>query len=198
MRSDLRSLRERIRQVEAGGHRDTPLRRAYNRKLRAHRTQTLRGGGLNLDDLERLSDGDVWSGDLTNQQQITKHFTLYKNCILARHDKPGKPGNQVETMVVFHAPESTNKSGSLTFVDSNGKLHEFTNHVSLEVVKLFRDHSILGIISKLPLMVNHKLHNNMVRFYTRMEEHRFELSNKLSKLEERLSSLETNQENNSQ
>ena len=39
MRSDLRSLRERIRQVEAGGHRDTPLRRAYNRKLRA-----LKGG----------------------------------------------------------------------------------------------------------------------------------------------------------
>ena len=30
MRSDLRALRERIRQVEAGGHRDTPLRRAYN------------------------------------------------------------------------------------------------------------------------------------------------------------------------
>ena len=43
MRSELRSLRERIRQVEAGGHRDTPLRRAYNHKLRAHRS--LRGGG---------------------------------------------------------------------------------------------------------------------------------------------------------
>ena len=43
MRSELRSLRERIRQVEAGGHRDTPLRRAYNRKLRAYRV--LRGGG---------------------------------------------------------------------------------------------------------------------------------------------------------
>ena len=43
MRSDLRSLRERIRQVEAGGHRDTPLRRAYNSKIRAHRS--LRGGG---------------------------------------------------------------------------------------------------------------------------------------------------------
>ena len=43
MRSELRALRERIRQVEAGGHRDTPLRRAYNRKLRAYRV--LRGGG---------------------------------------------------------------------------------------------------------------------------------------------------------
>ena len=43
MRSDLRSLRERIRQVEAGGHRDTPLRRAYNHKLRAHKG--LKGGG---------------------------------------------------------------------------------------------------------------------------------------------------------
>ena len=43
MRSNLRALRERIRQVEAGGHRDTPLRRAYNHKLRAYRV--LRGGG---------------------------------------------------------------------------------------------------------------------------------------------------------
>ena len=43
MRSELRALRERIRQVEAGGHRDTPLRRAYNRKLRAHKG--LKGGG---------------------------------------------------------------------------------------------------------------------------------------------------------
>ena len=43
MRSNLRALRERIRQVEAGGHRDTPLRRAYNRKLRA--LKGLKGGG---------------------------------------------------------------------------------------------------------------------------------------------------------
>ena len=43
MRSDLRALRERIRQVEAGGHRDTPLRRAYNHKLRA--LKGLKGGG---------------------------------------------------------------------------------------------------------------------------------------------------------
>ena len=43
MRSELRALRERIRQVEAGGHRDTPLRREYNHKLRAYRV--LRGGG---------------------------------------------------------------------------------------------------------------------------------------------------------
>ena len=43
MRSALRALRERIRQVEAGGHRDTPLRREYNHKLRAYRV--LRGGG---------------------------------------------------------------------------------------------------------------------------------------------------------
>ena len=43
MRSELRALRERIRQVEDGGHRDTLLRRAYNHKLRAHRT--LQGGG---------------------------------------------------------------------------------------------------------------------------------------------------------
>ena len=35
MRSNLRALHERIRQVEAGCHRDTPLRRAYNHKLGA-------------------------------------------------------------------------------------------------------------------------------------------------------------------
>ena len=47
MRTDLRALRERTRQVEAGGHRDTPLRRAYNRKLQAHRDRAahLSGGG---------------------------------------------------------------------------------------------------------------------------------------------------------
>ena len=39
MRSELRALRERIRQVEAGGHRATSLRREYNHKLRA-----LKGG----------------------------------------------------------------------------------------------------------------------------------------------------------
>ena len=56
MRSDLRSLRERIRQLEAGGHRDTPLRRAYNHKLRAHRS--LRGGGglPNEEEFNALND----------------------------------------------------------------------------------------------------------------------------------------------
>ena len=56
MRSNLRSLRERIRQVEAGGHRETPLRRAYNHKLRAHRS--LRGGGglPNEEEFNALND----------------------------------------------------------------------------------------------------------------------------------------------
>ena len=43
MRSDLRALRERIRHAEAGCHRDTPLRREYNRKLRALK---ISGGGM--------------------------------------------------------------------------------------------------------------------------------------------------------
>ena len=45
MRSDLRALREHIRQAEAGGHSDTALRRAfaYNHRLRAH--TGLKGGG---------------------------------------------------------------------------------------------------------------------------------------------------------
>ena len=42
MRLDLRALRERIREAEAGGHSDTPLRRAYNHKLRALK---IPGGG---------------------------------------------------------------------------------------------------------------------------------------------------------
>ena len=53
MRSELRALRERIRQVEAGGHRDTPLRRAYNHKLRAHKG--LKGGGdIGIGPLEEI------------------------------------------------------------------------------------------------------------------------------------------------
>ena len=58
MRSDLRSLRERIRQVEAGGHRDTPLRRAYNRKLRALK---ILGGGKNMEKVK--ADIDILYSD---------------------------------------------------------------------------------------------------------------------------------------
>ena len=59
MRSDLRSLRERIRQVEAGGHRDTPLRRAYNRKLRAHKGLKGGGGDIGIGPLEEIRDRDA-------------------------------------------------------------------------------------------------------------------------------------------
>ncbi len=51
MRSDLRALRERIRQVEAGGHRNTPLRREYNHTLRAHRSLAGGGGMINIHEL---------------------------------------------------------------------------------------------------------------------------------------------------
>ena len=54
MRSELRSLRERIRQVEAGGHRDTPLRRAYNRKLRA--LKILGGGMFTSNDMKSVKE----------------------------------------------------------------------------------------------------------------------------------------------
>ena len=55
MRSDLRSLRERIRQLEAGGHRDTPLRRAYNHKLRAHKGLKGGGGDIGIGPPKKLS-----------------------------------------------------------------------------------------------------------------------------------------------
>ena len=69
MRSDLRSLRERIRQVEAGGHRDTPLRRAYNRKLRALKGKCgaaaqISGGGPSVAQTES-NVTDVTEGDKT-------------------------------------------------------------------------------------------------------------------------------------
>lgn len=38
MRADLREIRERIREAEAARHRETSLRREYNRKLQVHRT----------------------------------------------------------------------------------------------------------------------------------------------------------------
>ena len=124
MRSDLRSLRERIRQVEAGGHRDTPLRREYNRKLRAHRT--LRGGGL-----EGLSI--AWEGKLTSNtghfgDEETTNYRLYNCGLFDRYSK--RETNKVsERMVVLFAPdpkELKNKS-KITFVDVNGNQHDFTN-----------------------------------------------------------------------
>ena len=63
MRSDLRSLRERIRQVEAGGHRDTPLRRAYNRKLRAHKGLKGGGGDIGIGPLEQITDCDDFKSE---------------------------------------------------------------------------------------------------------------------------------------
>ena len=56
MRSDPRALRERIRLAEASSHRDTPLRRAYNRKLRAHRTPRGGGGLPNEEEFNALND----------------------------------------------------------------------------------------------------------------------------------------------
>ena len=41
MRLDLRALRERIREAEAGGDSDTPLRRAYNHKLRHSKSRVV-------------------------------------------------------------------------------------------------------------------------------------------------------------
>ena len=135
MRTDLRSLRERIRQVEAGGHRDTPLRRAYNRKLRAHRS--LRGGGLdNLDGVDIEWEGSLtfnasfFSGSTkgTKKEEVTRNFKLYNCGVLEKYSKT-HPDMIDETMVVLFAPdpkELKNKS-KITFVDVNGNQHDFTN-----------------------------------------------------------------------
>ena len=87
MRSDLRALRERIRQVEAGGHRETPLRRAHNRKLRAH--QTLRGGsgwwGEGMDGVKL-----IWEGVLTLQRKSKndeRHIELYDSGVLVKNQR---------------------------------------------------------------------------------------------------------------
>ena len=98
MLSDPRALRERIRQVKAGGHRDTPLRRAYNRKLRAHRT--LRGG-----DLEGLSI--AWEGSLTFKMgrlgpTKTTNYRLY-NCGLFERYSTRETNKVSESMVVLFA-----------------------------------------------------------------------------------------------
>ena len=133
MRSDLRSLRERIRQVEAGGHRDTPLRRAYNRKLRAQRI--LRGGGKpNLP----ADSQHVWKGSLTYKQdsynpitgrkQKVRYFELYDCCLLNRYDENGSTFK--ESMVVLHAPDPVAVRGdnsTITFIDGNGKRHDLVN-----------------------------------------------------------------------
>ena len=52
--SELRALRERIRQIETGGHRVTPLRRAYNRKLRAYRGCKRDGGDIGIGPPEEI------------------------------------------------------------------------------------------------------------------------------------------------
>jgi len=71
MLSDLRSLRERIRQVEAGGHRDTPLRRAYNRKLRALK---ISGGGVFHNNNKDISSMKTDINFL--RSQVSFHSTL--------------------------------------------------------------------------------------------------------------------------
>ena len=70
MRSELRALRERIRQVEAGGHRDTPLRRAYNHKLRAHKGLKGGGGDIGIGPLEQIKDYDDFKSEYMHDNKF--------------------------------------------------------------------------------------------------------------------------------
>ena len=76
MRSDLRSLRERIRQVEAGGHRDTPLRREYNHKLRAHKGLKGGGGDIGIGPPEAVKVNAKFNHILKNKREPSQAETM--------------------------------------------------------------------------------------------------------------------------
>ena len=137
MRSDLRSLRERTRQVEAGGHRDTPLRRAYNHKLRAFR---ISGGGptqlVEIDNynfkkpddhilMVKTKSGNRWSS------RKKGYFKLYKNGELHRYSVTS--GNEagehigIGMSIVWRVPKRQNfkKKNEL-------KIYTFTGPVYLK------------------------------------------------------------------
>ena len=110
MRSDLRSLRERIRQVEAGGHRDTPLRRVYNHKLRAHRT--LRGGG-GLQNEAELEQKKAKLGQKYTSRQFTilhQMFSTLQNEVSTLNEKVSTLDEKV-TFLMEHLDEGVNRCG---------------------------------------------------------------------------------------
>ena len=102
MRSELRALRERIRQVEAGGHRDTPLRREYNHKLRAQ----LQGGGsiyimdprnIDVNDtINRTLLGTIREGEVTDTPENRTNAALV--CITSLYRQLQKLKGEVSTL----------------------------------------------------------------------------------------------------
>ena len=102
MRSNLRALRERIRQVEAGGHRDTPLRRAYNHKLRAYRV--LRGGGGLPHAPDMIHGIHFKSLDKHDKDSFTFTFTYESHGVTP---PPSRDGSSSGDDPENHGPDST-------------------------------------------------------------------------------------------
>ena len=69
MQSELRSLREHIHQAEAGGHRESQLRREYNHMLRSHRR--LKGGGDELQQRDEIKS-EITDPDCDNGKREMK------------------------------------------------------------------------------------------------------------------------------
>ena len=70
MQSELRSLREHIHQAEAGGHRESQLRREYNHMLRSHRR--LKGGGDELQQRDEIKSDEITDPDCDNGKREMK------------------------------------------------------------------------------------------------------------------------------
>ena len=131
MRSDLRSLRERIRQVEAGGHRDTPLRRAYNRKLRAFR---ISGGGptqlVEIDNYKKLNhilmvktkSGNKWSSRKRGYFKLYKNGELHRYNVNSNNEKDEEP---TDMYIIWRVPEEQGPDHKLI-------IYTFTGPVSLK------------------------------------------------------------------
>ena len=81
MQSELRSLREHIRQAEAGGHRESQLRREYNHMLGSHRR--LKGGGDELlpeDEIESdIRDPDCGTDNGRRNMTDEEYILLLKS-----------------------------------------------------------------------------------------------------------------------
>ena len=152
MRSELRSLRERIRQVEAGGHRDTPLRRAYNHKLRALKGLKGGGGDIGIGPPKEIEyDGFKSEYDkkfnhiLKNARGFktsdNRYFEMNQNGELHRYhtNKSGEQGRYKGMDIVWRVPEKqpyNNVSVSIAGIHWDNELifYSFTGPVYLKSV----------------------------------------------------------------
>ena len=141
-----------------------------------------------------------WKGMLTfkrghkNEVEVTRHFKLYDNCVLERYDD--KEERVEESMVVVYAPyEDVSASAeTITFIDGNGKRHEFTNPIpgtirTKDIRDKFWDNSVSGKIDKRP--DDSKLHSTIYEIIgehvdKKLDEHDRKINEIEVKLDERI------------